>query len=325
MTTTALTHAPDTTLPTAGDWKTITDMADALVRSGFLPEAVNTPQKAAAIMLKGRELGIPAMQSFGHIHVIKGKPTCSSELMMALLARGGVTWEWTEDGYDGKVAGILFRRKGFKDALGRYTIKEAEKAKLLGKDSWKNYPANMLRARAISNGARMIGPDLLSGMSYTPEEMGAEVNEDSEPLEVEVEVVEPEPEPVDAEVLVQKAKNAYAALRRDFPSEKMEEDVQVLCDSIGIESLAELNNGHSKEMAEALTRLYRVNWDQLCEEVGNAESAVHNAAEHTRNARKKHLGEDKEQVSDWKAKDDLAAVRAYLKHLSEQADEKAAA
>jgi hypothetical protein len=44
-----------------------------------------------------------------------------------------------------------------------------------------NYPANLLRARAIANGARMIGPDLLTGMSYTPEELGAAVDEEGLP------------------------------------------------------------------------------------------------------------------------------------------------
>jgi hypothetical protein len=158
----------------------IIDMGQKLVASGLLPTTIKKPEAAAAIILKGRELGIPAMQAFSHIHVIQGKPTCSSELMLALLARGGVTWDWISDGSQGS-AEIVFRRAGFGEATGRYTIAEARTAKLTAKDTWKNFESNMLRARAISNGARMIGPDLLSGMSYTPEEMGVEVDEDEKP------------------------------------------------------------------------------------------------------------------------------------------------
>jgi hypothetical protein len=316
-TTTALIQSPEATLPSTGDWQLITDMAKYLVGSGFLPDAVKTPQQAAAIMLKGRELGIPAMQSFSQIHVIKGKPTCSSELMLALIARGGVTWDWQES--SDKVAGVVFHRHGFADCVGRYTIEEAKKANLLGKDSWKNYPTNMLRARAISNGARMIAPDLLAGMSYTPEEMGAEVNEDNQPLEVEATVVED-----DAEAAIKRANDAHAALQRDFPGPEMEGEAQVLMDSIGIETMDGLTTDHSVEMADALTKLYRFLWTELVKQVSTVEAEVHESDPHTANARKKHIGADKVQVEDWTPKDDLGAVRDYLAHLGKQLDKAAA-
>ena len=92
----ALVEQPNSQLPAMDKWIQIMGMGDVLVRSGFLPDAVKTKEQAAAIILKGNELGIPAMQSFSHLHVIKGKPTCSSELMLALLARGGVAWEWVK-------------------------------------------------------------------------------------------------------------------------------------------------------------------------------------------------------------------------------------
>lgn len=175
-------------MPAPEEWKLMLHMAGTLVKSGMLPVAVKTPEAAVTIMLKGRELDIPAMQSFSHIHVIKGKPTCSAELMLAILARGGVTWTWLEDG-EGETARIQFHRPGFGDCDGTFSLEQAKAAGLLSSNPvWKSYPANMLRARAISNGARMIAPDLLSGMSYTPEEMGAAVNAEGEPLETPAQV-----------------------------------------------------------------------------------------------------------------------------------------
>ena len=188
-------------MPAASEWQMIISMADTLVKSGFLPKAIKTKEAAAAIILKGRDLSLPPMTAFGSIHVISGKPSCSSDLQLALLARGGVTWEWLKDGSDGEAV-IQFKRKGFGDAFGRFTMAEAQTAevieveyqgqnksvkrtKLADKDTWKSYPANMLRARAVSNGSRMIGSDLLMGMIYTPEELGAEVDEDGTPLEIE--------------------------------------------------------------------------------------------------------------------------------------------
>ena len=193
MTTeTALQFPANVGLPEAHIWSMIQSMGTTLVASRMLPESVKTPEAAAAIILKGWELGIPSMQSFSHIHVIKGKPTCSSELQLALLARGGVTWDWKQS--TNEVAIVEFRREGFAPCLGEFTMDQAKTAGLLNNPTWKAYPGNMLRARAISNGARMIGPDLLAGMSYTPEELGARVNEEGQPLEVEATVVDSEPE-----------------------------------------------------------------------------------------------------------------------------------
>ncbi len=170
------------TLPTATEWDTIMGIAKVLVASKLLPETIKTAEAAATIILKGREMDIPAMQAFSHIYVLKGKPTCSAELQLSLLARGGVTWEWTADGSDGQ-AEIVFSRPGFKPCHARFSLEDAKTAGLTRNPTWTNYPAAMLRARAISIGARMIGPDMLCGMSYPPEEMGADVNEDGIPVE----------------------------------------------------------------------------------------------------------------------------------------------
>ena len=180
---TQLMPVSTTTLPAAAEWDTILQMSDVLVKSGFLPPSIKTPQQCAMIVLKGRELAIPPIQSLSHIHVIKGKPACSAELILGLLGRAGVTWEWLSDGSNG-VAEIRYQRPGFKPCVGRFTAEDAQQAHLAeGNPTWKNYPANMLRARAITNGARMIGPDIIMGMSYTPEELGALTNEDGELIE----------------------------------------------------------------------------------------------------------------------------------------------
>jgi hypothetical protein len=182
-------------MPTTAEWQTMIEMAEVLKLSGMLPKAIATKEQAVAVILKGHELGLQPMQSFSSIHVISGKPTASSEFMLGLLAKGGVTWDWIEKGENDQAI-IEFRREGFAAVRGTFTKAEAQQAKLTGKDTWKNYPANMLRARAVANGARMIGPDLLMGMSYTPEEMGADVDENEDPTDPRL-PSEPQPEPPD--------------------------------------------------------------------------------------------------------------------------------
>ncbi len=171
--------APLTTIPAMEEWNTILSLAGVLVKSGFLPSTIKTAEAGAAIILKGRELGIPPMQAFAHISVIQAKPTCSAELQLALLVRGGVTWKIIQDGTTG-TAEIEFRRPGFGNFVSRFGLEDAKRAGLSGNQSWTKYPAAMCRARAISAGARVIGPDLLAGMSYTPEELGATVNMDDD-------------------------------------------------------------------------------------------------------------------------------------------------
>jgi hypothetical protein len=55
-----------------------------------------------------------------------------------------------------------------------WTIARAQQAGLTGKGTWKQYPAAMLKARAITEAARDACPEALAGVAYTPEELGDE-------------------------------------------------------------------------------------------------------------------------------------------------------
>lgn len=170
--------------PTAVEWNMLKEQAAMVVKTGFLPKAIDTPEKAIAIALKGRELGIPMMQAFAHIHVIQGKPCISSELMLALIFKNchGAVVNYISNELDKCV--IQAKRPGGRDATFSFTIEEARKAGLLNKDSWKNYPGAMLRARAVAIVARALFADAIMGCSYTPEEMGAEVDDEGEVINI---------------------------------------------------------------------------------------------------------------------------------------------
>jgi hypothetical protein len=79
-------------------------------------------------------------------------------------------------------------------ARTEFTLDDAARAGLLGKPAWKHYPAAMLRARAISSLCRFAFADVISGCSYTPEELGAEVDEEGRVIEAVPMVVEGETE-----------------------------------------------------------------------------------------------------------------------------------
>lgn len=162
-------------LPTGSEWGTITQMAEVLVPSGMLPAHIKTPAAAAAIILKGRELGIPPMQALSGIAVIQGKPVAGSELMLAILYRDhGDNCLWFTETTE-TACRVSYARRGWPERREyAFTIEDAKRAGLLTNATWTKYPAAMLRARCISAVARMAFPDSIGGM-YTPEELGASV------------------------------------------------------------------------------------------------------------------------------------------------------
>lgn len=170
----AAVGAPATSLPSPAEWTNIFDMAEKLVPTGFLPESIKTPAQAAAVMLKGRELGIPPMYALSNIAVIKGKPTCGAELMLALIYRdhGDNAIQFPET--SAERCTIAYRRRNWdQPQTYSFTMQDAQRASLTT-NTWRQYPAAMLRARCISAVARMAFADSIGGM-YTPEELGATV------------------------------------------------------------------------------------------------------------------------------------------------------
>ena len=172
-------------LPAAQGWTLMKQQASELIKSGFLPSGIKTPEQAVAIMLKGRELGIPPMQALSHIHIINGKPTMSAELMLAQIMRLHPKTKISYPVRSGEKCEVKVTREGSEASIFSFSIQDAQAAGLLSNPTWKKYPRAMLHARVVSEMARSLFPDAISGVSYTPEEMGASVNEEGQVIEVE--------------------------------------------------------------------------------------------------------------------------------------------
>lgn len=160
------------------EWDTLQQQATALVASGFLPQSIKTAQQAVAIMMLGRELGIPPWAALSTINVIQGKPTVSPQLMLALINRSGQLEDmYIED--DGQRCEVGMVRKGRTSHSFSFSMADAHAMGLVGKDNWKKQPAIMRQWRAVAGCARVVFPDVILGL-YTPEEMGADVSVDGE-------------------------------------------------------------------------------------------------------------------------------------------------
>lgn len=174
-----------------GTWQTMVEQAATLVKSGFLPAHIKTPEQAVAVMLTGQELGIPAMTALRTVAVIQGKVTLQAELMAALIERDYGANALRVEETDDTACLVSYHKPGWPERKHyTFTIEDAKQAGL-GGVNWQKYPAAMLRARCISAVAKMAFQATLGGI-YTPEEMDAPVT-----VTEDGEVVYDPPAPID--------------------------------------------------------------------------------------------------------------------------------
>lgn len=179
-------------------WQIMKEQATMLVRTGFLPEGIRTPEQAMAIILTGRELGVGPMTALRKIAVIKGNPTVSPELMLAMCKRHyagiGKSFAYkivSESVELGKAHCSFWAKTPETEYTGTFAEADAKAAGLAEKLNWKTYKPAMYRARAISLTLRVVCPDVILGL-YTPDEMGALVDADGEIIAAERQKTEPD-------------------------------------------------------------------------------------------------------------------------------------
>lgn len=123
--------------------------------------------------------GKPPLELAKTYHMIDGKLSMKADVMLAryLLSGGSVKWlersndrvkaEWTHRGNTVVIEHTFEEHKASGNALGK-------DGKL--KDNWRKTPRQMLTARVISEGVRLLAPEINFGI-YTPEEVADFNNE----------------------------------------------------------------------------------------------------------------------------------------------------
>lgn len=186
-------------------WK----VSQRVTNTPFVPSALRgKPESVLACILYGAELGLGPMQSLNSIHVIEGRTAMSPELMRAMVARHGHRIDVLKNDND------VCEMKGTRNDTGstatvKWTMEDAKLAGLAGKNNWRTYPRAMLMARCTSELCRILFPDVIAGLSYTPEEIvsieGVDLPAEHIPVEAPV-VEEIAEEVVEAEILVEDPK-----------------------------------------------------------------------------------------------------------------------
>ncbi len=149
------------------------ELGKVFAESGTFPDIKSAAQGCIKV-LAGKELGLSPMQSLNSFYFVAGRLGIVAQTMAALVKKSG-KYDYKVDTHTAEECVISFYRKDQnqmeKIGESRFDIKMAAKAGIVNKDNWKNYPMNMLFARALMNGIRWHCPDAVSAFTYAVEEL----------------------------------------------------------------------------------------------------------------------------------------------------------
>jgi hypothetical protein len=164
----------DITDKVVGSWNDMQRMAKAIAASALVPDHLkNKPTDVLVILQTAKELDIPPMQGVNGINVIKGKPSISPELQLALIrSRAPEAYIRIEANHEKEevvceMAPSKERRdEGF---ISVWNMKRAAQMGLAGNHNYKSQPLTMLKWRAVGEASRTVFPNITRGMYNTEE------------------------------------------------------------------------------------------------------------------------------------------------------------
>jgi hypothetical protein len=144
------------------------------------------PSSVVIAVQFGAELGLSPMASLRNVHVFAGKPLPSADLLVAVALSHPDCIFFRKLSETATEATWETHRRG-DPAPTRYSfsLDDAKRAGLTGKDNWKNYTGRMLSARAKAFLARDVYPDRLAGILSVEEAQDID-----EPITATAEVID---------------------------------------------------------------------------------------------------------------------------------------
>lgn len=156
------------------------DLSLAMHRSGIYSN-MPTPEAIMAVILEANERRVPAGTALRNAYFVpaSGNRPAKVGWSAAYIAGLVVTspmceyFELIPDKCDEAQAVVRFKRKGRPAGEFPYTLEDARRSGLLGKDAWAKFTKNMLRAAAIREAARAFFFDVVAGV-LMPDELREE-------------------------------------------------------------------------------------------------------------------------------------------------------
>jgi len=166
-------------------------LGETLATSGFFSDTKSAAQAVVKI-LAGKELGFGPIASMTGINIIKNQVAVGGNLMAAAV-KGDPRYDYRVVKLSDECCELAFYGGGTELGRSMFTLQDAERAEIgrmvapgASRNMLTRFPRNMLFNRAMSNGVRWYCPDAFNGNAvYTPEELGAEVDDDGHVIEAE--------------------------------------------------------------------------------------------------------------------------------------------
>ena len=144
--------------------------SEMLSKSNMVPRAYQgKPEDILVCVQWGYEIGLAPMQALQNIAVINGKPSVYGDAAMALVLASpvceGIEESIEDEGTPNPVAVCIARRKGRNPVRSTFSVEDAKRAGLWGKQGpWTAYPKRMLAMRARGFAIRDCFADVLKGL-----------------------------------------------------------------------------------------------------------------------------------------------------------------
>lgn len=163
------------------------ELCKFLAEADLLPRALaKRPANVLLLMHKAMALRIPLSVAIEHLHVIDGKVGHSAELLRALIHRHGHTLRWPTKTDKEVIGELTLRHDPNNPRRERFSLADATRMKLTGKDNWQKDPESMMVARCTTRLVSRHCPEVavalgnLSGLDFdddpAPEPIKATAN-----------------------------------------------------------------------------------------------------------------------------------------------------
>lgn len=143
----------------------VQQMAAVVAKSKLF--GTKTEDEAMALMLLAQAEGMHPMRAVQQYHIIQGRPAMKSEAILARFQAAGGVVRWLVS--DADEAKATFTTAAREEITVHWTMDRAKAAGLAGKDNWKSYAPQMLRARCIAEGVRAVAPGCILGLAAVEE------------------------------------------------------------------------------------------------------------------------------------------------------------
>lgn len=132
-------------------------MGETLCKTGFLPKHIQNGAQFAAIVIAGREMGIPTMRAVRTLKLVMGNVTEDAAAQLARFKADGGRAQFRE--LTATRAVLWLRHPNGDEHVETFTIEDAKRAKLHEKNGsmWNQNPTAMLRSRSITAGLKSVG------------------------------------------------------------------------------------------------------------------------------------------------------------------------